>query len=39
MTRFKHGFGGEAVHHPPTMDLVFRPNWYRLLSLLARLRN
>ena len=38
MTRFKQGFGGEAVHHPATMDLVFRPNWYRLLSWLARVR-
>lgn len=39
MTRFKMGFGGEAVHHPPMHDLVFRPGWYHLLSFLARLRN
>lgn len=39
MTRFKTGFGGEAVHHPPMRDLVFRPGWYRALSFLARLRN
>jgi len=38
MTRFKQGFGGEVVHDPPTMDLVFRPNWYRLLSWMAKVR-
>jgi len=38
ITRFKCGFGGEAVHHSPTRDLVFRPRWYRMLSWLARLR-
>lgn len=39
MTRFKHGFGGEAVHHPPTRDLVFRPGWYRMLAWLAHVRS
>ena len=38
MTRFKQGFGGEAVQHPPTMDLVFRPGWYTLLAWLAKIR-
>ncbi|MDO8599272.1 MAG: peptidoglycan bridge formation glycyltransferase FemA/FemB family protein, partial [bacterium] len=38
ITRFKQGFGGEAVRHPPTRDLVFRPGWYRMLSWLARIR-
>lgn len=38
MTRFKMGFDGETVHHPPTRDLVFRPGWYRLLSWMAMMR-
>lgn len=38
ITRFKAGFGGEAVHHPPPMDLVFRRGWYTLLAALARMR-
>ncbi|MFH1099215.1 MAG: peptidoglycan bridge formation glycyltransferase FemA/FemB family protein [Candidatus Uhrbacteria bacterium] len=38
ITRFKQGFGGEAVHHSPTRDLVFRPKLYRILSWLVRAR-
>lgn len=38
LSRFKKGFGGEAVHHPPMRDLVFRPRWYTMLSWLAQLR-
>ncbi|MBI4143092.1 peptidoglycan bridge formation glycyltransferase FemA/FemB family protein [Candidatus Uhrbacteria bacterium] len=39
LTRFKQGFGGEAVHHPPMRDLLFRPRTYRMLSWLARVRS
>ncbi|MFH1430174.1 MAG: peptidoglycan bridge formation glycyltransferase FemA/FemB family protein [Candidatus Uhrbacteria bacterium] len=38
MTRFKHGFGGEMVTHPPTQDLILRPARYTALAALARLR-
>ncbi|MBI4433986.1 peptidoglycan bridge formation glycyltransferase FemA/FemB family protein [Candidatus Uhrbacteria bacterium] len=38
ITEFKKRFGGEVVYHPPTLDLVLRPFWYRGFALLARLR-
>lgn len=38
ITEFKKRFGGEAMHHPPTLDLVLRPFWYQGFALLARLR-
>ncbi|MDO8462850.1 MAG: peptidoglycan bridge formation glycyltransferase FemA/FemB family protein [bacterium] len=38
MTRFKQGFGGEMVTHPPMYDMVFRSGWYTGMALLARLR-
>lgn len=38
ITRFKQGFGGEVVHHPPTRDLVFRRGWYTILAWMARMR-
>lgn len=38
MTRFKMGFGGEAAHHSPMQDLIFRPRVYKILSWLAMLR-
>jgi len=28
LTRFKKGFGGEALIRPPSVDIVYRPGWY-----------
>lgn len=39
MTRFKQGFGGEAVHHAPMCDLVFRRGWYTMLAALTQMRS
>lgn len=38
VTRFKKGFGGEAVEFPPAVDLVFRPRFYRLFKFVNFLR-
>lgn len=38
ISRFKRGFGGEEVEVPGTMDVVYRPLWYRLYQLARRLR-
>lgn len=29
LTRFKLGFGGEPVRYPSSIDIVYRPVWYR----------
>lgn len=29
LTRFKIGFGGYTVEYPPSMDVVYKPVWYR----------
>jgi peptidoglycan pentaglycine glycine transferase (the first glycine) len=39
ITRFKEGFGGEKVLFPGGFDLVLKPFWYNVLTLLARLRH
>ena len=38
LTRFKKGFGGEMVHYPPSIEIVYRPLRYRLYRLARLLR-
>jgi lipid II:glycine glycyltransferase (peptidoglycan interpeptide bridge formation enzyme) len=38
VTRFKLGFGGQAIEYPGTFDFVFRPFLYRLYALARKLR-
>ena len=38
VTRFKSGFGGEAVVYPPTLDVIYRPWWYKVYSLVKKLK-
>lgn len=33
VTKFKSGFGGSSVTHPPLHDIVIQPFWYRLYLL------
>ncbi len=34
LTRFKLGFGGEVIEYPPTIDVVYRPMWYKIYLAL-----
>lgn len=36
VTRFKLGFGGHVVEHPQSIDIIFRPNWYRAYVALKK---
>ena len=38
VTRFKMGFGGERKFFPAAFDIVLRPFWYRLYTLIRRFR-
>lgn len=38
LTRFKFGFGGEAIAYPPTIDIIYRPVWYKIYRLIKRLK-
>lgn len=38
LTRFKLGFGGEMVEYPPSLDIVYRPAWYRWYVLAKKLK-
>lgn len=38
VTRFKRGFGGQEVVYPGTFDLIFRPFFYNLYSILRLVR-
>ncbi|MEK7158243.1 MAG: peptidoglycan bridge formation glycyltransferase FemA/FemB family protein [Patescibacteria group bacterium] len=33
ITRFKQGFGGMPIVYPDSMDLIYRPVWYRIYRL------
>lgn len=35
-TRFKMGFGGMVVEYPSSVDIVYRPLWYRLYRLMKK---
>lgn len=37
LTRFKLGFGGETIEHPPSVDIVYRRMWYLLYKLAKRI--
>ena len=39
ITRFKEGFGGEKIVFPGSFDLVIRPFWYNILTLMAKIRH
>ena len=34
VTRFKKGFGGMIVQYPQSMDIVYRPVWYKLYQMM-----
>ena len=38
VTRFKLGFGGEAVEQPGTFDLIISPSGYKIYEILRRIR-
>lgn len=37
LTRFKLGFGGEVIEYPPTIDIIYRPAWYKVYRLVKKL--
>lgn len=39
LTRFKRGFGGFDVEYPPAIEIVACQNYYRIFSLLKKMRN
>lgn len=38
VTRFKTGFGGEAVKYPGTFDLIFDSDWYNIYKMIRKVR-
>lgn len=38
VTRFKRGFGGQAVTYPGTFDLIFDPGWYNIYKMVRKIR-
>ncbi|MFY9462526.1 MAG: peptidoglycan bridge formation glycyltransferase FemA/FemB family protein [Candidatus Sungiibacteriota bacterium] len=36
VSRFKTGFGGKVVEYPQSIDIIFRPVWYRAYKLARR---
>ena len=38
VTRFKLGFGGEAVTYPGTFDLIFDSGWYNIYKMVRQAR-
>ena len=38
VTRFKKGFGGSLVEYPPSVNIIYRPVWYKLYTLMKRWR-
>jgi len=42
VTRFKKGFGGEAIHYPGTYDVVISKTWYfiyKIMRFVNRIKN
>lgn len=39
ITRFKEGFGGRKVVFPGTYDIVLKPFWYNVLTIMAKLKH
>lgn len=37
VTRFKKGFGGQAVNYPGTFDFVYEPGWYKIYKIIRKL--
>jgi len=38
VTRFKTGFGGTVVEYPKSIDIVFRPMWYKAYRIIKKMR-
>lgn len=38
VTRFKKGFGGREILYPESIDIVFRPFWYRVYQAVRMIR-
>ncbi len=38
VTRFKMGFGGQAVEYPGTFDLVYDAGWYNIYKMVRKVR-
>lgn len=38
VTRFKKGFGGQAVEYPGTFDLIFDQGWYNIYKMVRKAR-
>lgn len=38
VTRFKLGFGGEVIAYPSTLDIIYRPGWYKAYRLIKKLK-
>ena len=36
VTRFKMGFGGRVDEYPRSMDIIFRPMWYKTYKTLRK---
>ncbi|MDO8560924.1 MAG: peptidoglycan bridge formation glycyltransferase FemA/FemB family protein [bacterium] len=36
ISRFKTGFGGNIVEYPQSIDIIFRPVWYRIYKLARK---
>ena len=34
VTRFKKGFGGSGVFYPPSLEVVYRPLWYKIYRVM-----
>lgn len=37
VTRFKLGFGGEIVEYPESVDILYRPMWYKVYNLARKI--
>ncbi|MFA4833703.1 MAG: peptidoglycan bridge formation glycyltransferase FemA/FemB family protein [Patescibacteria group bacterium] len=38
VTRFKNGFGGQAIEYPGTFDLIFDSGWYSVYKMVRKVR-
>lgn len=39
LTRFKKGFGGQVVEYPQSLDVIYRPMWYKIYNFARKLRS
>lgn len=38
VTKFKLGFGGSVVEYPRTVDIIYKPVWYKIYRLVKKLK-